>query len=131
MALALTALVSVLLSGLKADKQSISQLQASDVADRVFARTLNDPSITPNSFWRGEYRYPNRPWKEGFEVIDGTKFTYQVFLTNVSDNETGDPFGTEFDSSNSLRKVDILVTWNSDGAGRLGLTRLVNRKRKS
>jgi len=130
MTLALAALLSVLTTGLKAETQSVQQTQALDVAERVLARILNDPRNIPVSFWRGRFRYPDSPWKEGIEKVDGTDYSYQLFLNNVTDNETGDPFGTEIDSSNTLRRVDVLVTWQHDGPGRLGLTRLVNRTLK-
>lgn len=138
MAIALLALVTVLVTGLRAEDNSTQRKAGQDVAERVLGRTLGKlkqlSEAENNDFWNREHSAPSDPWLAGVEKRDGYDYHYKIFSSTVVNKSTGQPFGEahgyEF---NRLKKVDVVVSWSAgpgraeDDLSRVSISRLVNR----
>ena len=131
MSIALVSMVSVLVTGLRAESQSTARVNAQDFALQVMGRTLSEieelPELEAQEFWTSSQ--DSTPWGRGEETLNNTAFSYEIrcYLLSASGGSValaGD--------RNQLKKITVTVTWRDTTSGKtdssLTISRLVNRE---
>lgn len=142
--IALVFLIGVFTTGLRANRKSVDLTAGTLVAEEIISQELygiladtGEGEHSAKKFF--EKNDKNTEYVKGVKYHNNTKFTYKMYVTDVSG--MGDS-----DNSNKIKKVDVQVWWwNDDGkdtsatqesfrAGygvvSVGLTRLVNQQSK-
>ncbi len=113
LAITFLSLMSVLASGLRADKKDYVKDSASAAAELILNRELRQIRTSPaakQAFWNSDYPDRNSPYSSGLEVAGSTEFHYDI-CTRTVDDTSGSPFnGTE----QRLKQVEIFVRWGGD-----------------
>lgn len=141
MALALLGLVSVLVSGVKAQDKTSKSLVARSVAARVLDRAVKSLEIGSDAdvarFWEQDVSSEANAYDDGQggkETVGTAEFHYQITAREIL--QGGQPFGTATGADgNRLKMITVAVRWTADGAeARAGtgkqevlLSQLVNR----
>ncbi|MBQ7568515.1 type II secretion system protein [bacterium] len=132
-------LIGIFTTGLRANRKAVDLTAGTLVAESVISQELygilSDPDKS-SSFFSHVYG-STTPCVQGTTTLSSTKFTYKMFVNDVSGFN---------DANNKMKKVDVQVWWwnneNADansqaasfrqgyGVVSVGLTRLVNEQSK-
>lgn len=123
MSIALLGLVSVLVSGFKAQDKTSKSVVARSVASRVVDRTLRRLETSDagqvETFWDADISTEALAWPEGtgHDMVGNTRFSYFVTGVEVKNGGSGAPFGTDDGggSGNRLKMMTVTVRWADDG----------------
>ena len=120
MVIALLGLVTVLVSGLKAQDKTSKSVVARGVAARVMDRLTNSLEAGDASdvepFWDQDISTTEYDDGErGKEVVGATTFSYRINAVEIRRN--GKPFGTATGyDGNRMKMVTVTVAWAADGS---------------
>jgi uncharacterized protein (TIGR02598 family) len=139
MSVALLTLVSVLVTGLRAERSSEQRASARNFGNQVLGRSmaeLRELSDTEAAkFWNQDYSPPGAAWKSGNGKHGNFSFSYEIHAQTLQNRVTGQAFGQANGiTTNGLKKVDVTVRWDGTGTTEaenstsLVVTRLINRK---
>jgi type II secretory pathway pseudopilin PulG len=131
MSIALVALVSVLTTGLRAESQSTSKVNAQDFALQVMGRTLSEiedlPLTEAQAFWSSDQA--GTPWRNGVGTLNRTTFKYEIRCYQM-----GGSSGTALlaGDRNQLKKIAVTIYWRDTTSkskdSSLTVARLLNRE---
>lgn len=141
MALALLVLVSVLVTGLKAQTKNERLMIADSLAERIFERTaLSLPGLSKpqaEAFWESNPGTLPTNLAQGEETVGNTQFTFEISAENIMNASGSSTFGTAGGTrNNELKILQVTVRWADDtqtsgsgvGLQHTTIKRLINRR---
>lgn len=127
MAFALVALLSVVATSMRYNRQTLGHMNAVQIADAELNRTLIQvmsatPPAEQDRFWYdGDFTFPGRPFRTGQQELSGQVYRFAVYAVEIAGLG-----GTD----NEVRRVDAYCWWTEPGqpgSKLTGSTRLINK----
>ena len=134
LAITLFSLLSVLVSGMQADKKAFLLATASNLADTELERAIQGVAQadqgTRDAFWNGEFPHPGSPYRSGTRTVNNTQFDFSIHAVTVFDTSGVAVGDTEGDNDHRLKQLDIYVRWYESSTAKLGQGQTVHHQRR-
>ncbi len=107
-------IMGVFTTGMRANRKSVDLTSGTLVAESVISRELYDilaDSQRASDFFGATYGADsNTAYVQGSETLDGTVYTYKLYVSDVSMQMAGTDASTT-GMGNAIKKVDVQVWW--------------------